>query len=165
MGRLSESINLIELLCGTNWPNLKYEIETLYGIKDWALRNLGIDYKEGDRVKIVSDEPSSVDRNSGWYQYREALAVGRTGRAGAISYSAYNKLWHVYFITDTAWSVHEEMLWNGEASNVRRYWKGKYEDTPDGMTPPGDYDREHHPDGKEKLFSMRLDWLAKAEED
>lgn len=150
---MSQLDDLLKAIDTTRSGDLRHEIENLRAIKAWAIQQTGIDYEPGDRVVIVSSRPSTTGR--GWHHYREALAVGRTGVAGEITFSDFHDRWYVLVGMDRAWSVHD-----GPGGAIR-YWKGPAELTPEGFTPPSKHDQEHHPDGQTQHFSMPLDWVKK----
>lgn len=129
------------------------EVEDLRALKEWAERNLGIDYTTGDRVTIVSPEPSR--RSDGWKRYREALAPGQTGIAGEITFNRYAGEWYVLVMMDRCWSVHERGM--GEPADVR-YWYGPADERPQGYHPAHEMNRT-------KNFAMRIGWVRKATTD
>lgn len=145
---------ILDELVALDLRELKSEVDNLRAIKTWALANLGIDYTAGDRVRIVSPEPSS--RGDGWACYSEALAVGQTGIAGEITFNRWAKTphWDVLVGMDRCWSTHERD-W-GDRQTVR-YWRGPAAEVPPGFTVPDGYP----PEGRAKWFSMRLSWVTK----
>lgn len=132
---------------------LKSEVENLRAIKEWALRSLGIDYETGDRVQIVSPEPSS--RGGGWACYSEALSQGQSGVAGAISFNQFSGHWYVLVGLDRGWSTSTRGY--GATLRTERYWWGPADQMPEG------YERYAFdpPEGKVKYFALRVDWVAK----
>ena len=151
-------------LAGLNHQALRHELDTLEAVRDWAMEQLGVDYRIGDTVVITDDTPSGVPRDNGWYPYREALAPGRTGTVRDITFSTTRKRWYADVAMTHTWSVHERDHHgrDGLTHTHTRYWNGPADETPDGHEPPSAYDQEHHPNGKTKLFFMNVTWLAKA---
>lgn len=144
----------LEELVKLDLTSLKHEVEKLRAIEKWALSNLGIDYKTGDRVAIVDARPSQS--TNGWKVYAEALAVGQTGIAGRIEFNEFRDRWDVMVGMDRCWStsVHD---WRKPPATVR-YWCGPADETPDGFERPSYYP----PEGKIKWFAMPVAWVAKA---
>jgi hypothetical protein len=148
-------------LAKINQQGLRAEIDNLRAIKTWALAQLGVDFKPGDRVVITSHEPSTT--GGGWHHYREALAPGQTGIAGEITFNAHANRWQCLVGMDRSWSVHERQTFPPAADPIiTRYWNGPADETPDGYEPPNAYDREPHPIGKIKHFAMDVRWIAPA---
>lgn len=162
MTKLDDMVKVLADLRGQPLQDVLHEIETLKAIKVWAVGQLGLDYVPGDRVRIV--QPPAITKDSGWWRYREALAEGRTGLAGEIYFSRVNRMWYVDLSMDRTWSVSEEDGWGGRPVKVTRYWNGPADETPEGYRPPSKFDQERHPEGKIKIFMMRADRLAKAED-
>lgn len=131
---------------------LKYEIRRLQAVYSWALERCGVDYRTGDRVVIAADFP----RNNGWAAYREALARGATATVREIEFNEYSKAWQATIVLDREWSV-------GREGGVR-YWNGPAAETPDGMEPPSVSEQEQYPEGRKHTFSLRVEWLRKANE-
>lgn len=148
----------VDALKSLNLQALKSEVDNLRAIKEWALAQLKVDYRPGDRVVITSARPSEA--GGGWHHYREALAPGQTGIAGEITFNSFSNCWQVLVGLDRTWSVHERG-W-GDTAGLIRYWNGPADETPEGYEPPRAYDQERHPDGKVKHFAMKVEWLAKA---
>lgn len=148
----------VAALRSLNLQALQSEVDNLRAIKDWAMTQLGVDYKPGDRVVIVSSAPSSVERGSGWYHYREALEPGQTGTAGEITFNSSRKCWQVLVGMDRAWSVSTETF-----RPPTRYWSGPASETPDGYVAPSKFDQERYPEGKVKWFAMKVEWVARVE--
>lgn len=144
--------DMIEALDSTRIGDLRSELKNLQAIKAWSIGQLGLDCQPGDRVTIVSEQPSSTGR--GWAAYSEALALGQTGIAGEITFNEYANRWQVDVGLDRCWSTHDD----------RRYWKGPAELTPEGFIPPDDYDQKTWPNGRVKHFSMDVSWVRKAQE-
>ena len=147
---LDETLAHLETL---DHHKLKYEIRRLRAVYTWALERCGVDYRAGDRVVIAADCP----RNNGWAGYREALARGATATVREIEFNEYSNGWQATIVLDREWA-------NGREEGVR-YWHGPAADTPDGMQPPSAYDQEHHPEGRKHTFSLRAEWLRKADKD
>lgn len=154
---LQDTLTALEAL---NLQNLRSELDTLEAIRDWAMDQIGVDYKVGDRVTITDAAPSEVDRTNGWYAYREALAPGQGGTVADIIFNRHSKQWVTCVAMDRTWSVHEHGY--GLGAKTIRYWNGPASETPDGYEPPSKYNQERHPDGKVKHFYMRATYLAKA---
>lgn len=133
---------------------LRWQMKKLRAVREWALRRINIDYREGDRVVICHDIPT----DNGWYAYREALAEGATGVVTEIDFNPFSDdglgAWHATVVLDRAWQVGE--LHDGV---TKRWWKGRVADTPPGMEPPGRFDQQRYPDGKRKAFSLRIEWV------
>lgn len=138
---------------------LRSEVDNLRAIKAWAVQQLAIDYKPGDRVRIVSEDPADTKLGHGWYHYREALAPGQTGIVGEIFFNAAHGVWQVDVGMDRTWSVHDH------GGKQIRYWNGPADETPDGYVPPTDFDQERHPHGRVKHFFLLVDEVARASEE
>lgn len=142
-----------EALNSIDQSSLRWQVKKAHAIKEWALRQLGIEYVVGDQVQIVWQVPTQ----NGWHAYREALAEGATGTVVDIDFNPYSDegrgAWHVDVALDRAWQVVES---GGE---VKRYWKGRADKTPDGYEPPSKFDQETYPNGKTKIFSLRVEWV------
>lgn len=147
---ITNALDVLNTIANVDTGNIRYEIETLYKIKEWALQHLGVDYRSGDRVKIVQPIPT----DNGWHGAREALHVGARGVVREISFNGAWSYWQALFVPDRDWTVSE---WG---SGVRRYWHGPAIETPDGFEQPSKYDQEHHPEGKRHSFAFRVEWLA-----
>ncbi|MGR3875749.1 hypothetical protein ACUXZZ_45270 (plasmid) [Streptomyces graminifolii] len=150
----------VDALSQVSIQNLRNELDDLEAIREWAMEQLDVDYRPGDRVTINAHISSLADAASGWYAYREALAPGQEGTAGDIQYDRCRKRWYVLVGMDRTWSVHERG-WGPNTTQIR-FWNGPAAETPDGYEPPSQHDQEHHPDGKIKHFYMDVTWLAKA---
>ncbi len=83
----------LDALKSISVQQIRSELDTLRAIRKWALANLRLDYKPGDKVVIVSDAPSSVKPNSGWYHHRETLRPGRIGTVTEIEFNSYHEMW------------------------------------------------------------------------
>ncbi|MGW2371741.1 hypothetical protein [Kitasatospora sp. NPDC001683] len=145
----------LDAITAIDTHTIRAELANLRAIREWALRQLNLDYQPGDRVVITSNEPS--ESGGGWAHYSEALAPGQTGIAGEITYNQYRGRWSVLVGMDHAWATSEQ--YDG---TVTRYWSGPAAETPDGYEPPSRYDQEHHPDGRVKHFAMDVTWVRKA---
>jgi hypothetical protein len=154
----------VTALAAINTQQLRADLDNLEAIRDWAMDQLGVDYKPGDRVTIISDEPSNVSRDSGWWHYREALAPGQTGIAEDITFNAHTKRWGLFVAMDRTWSVLERDHHgrDGITQTVTRRWNGPAHETPDGYEPPSQHNQEKHPKGRVKLFRLDVTWLTKA---
>jgi len=148
---------------------MQAEIAELRAIAAWARNRAGIDYEVGDRVVIASEEPSrraSHKRHkdgtmSGWYRYREALAVGQTGIVRDVYFSARRQAWCVNVGLDRSWSIDETHDWLNNTTTYERRWKGPVAELPEGYVLPCAYDVEHYPDGEMQVFFMDADWVRK----
>jgi len=154
----------LDALNALDLQRVRYELETLEAIRDWAMQQLHIDYRPGDRIVIVDDRPSSVGREHGWYTYREALAPGQTGTAGPIRFNTASKTWNVEVCMSRTWTVEERDTHgpNGVDRTLIRHWNGPASETPDGYQPPSPYRQEQHPDGRTVSFCMDVTYVAKA---
>ena len=154
--------DLITCLSALNFQDFQYELKKLRALREWAFERAGINYEEGDKVRL-NDEffVSSKNRDgspNGWWHYRECLAGGALGTAVRIDFSPYQMAWYTDFRPDREWSVSQER--NG---TVRR-WHGPAADTPAGYEPPSTFDQEHYPDGRKHIFSMRAEQISKLPE-
>lgn len=134
--KIDTTEGILEILGSVDSQKVRSELWKLQGIHHWALDNLGVDYKVGDRVVLTRNQ--GTQRDSGWYCYRECLVVGATAVVEEIDFwaalSSPGGRWMVTVKLDREWSVHEWGLpGKGE---VRRYWDGPVDEMPDGMTPP-----------------------------
>ena len=145
-GQIGQLLDVVEKL---NHQKFRFELKTLYAIREWAMRKAGIDFVEGDTVVIVQD----IRTDNGWRPYKESLVRGATGTVAKID---FYEGWYALVVLDRAWTVNT--LPNGPTT---RHWKGHAEDTPEGMEPPTEYDQEHHPQGKRKSFMLDVEWLRK----
>lgn len=151
-------------LTDINLQEIRSEVTNLRAIKAWSLKQLGMDFEIGDRVQIIDDQPSSVGRESGWYSYREALAVGQTGIAEEVFFNASHGIWQIDVAMDRTWSVHDRDVFTGRGYEkvYTRYWNGPASETPEGFDAPSKFDQEKWPHGKVKHFFLNVRWLAKA---
>ena len=151
-------------LTSNNLQQIRSEVANLRAIKAWSLKQLGMDFEVGDRVAIVDDQPSSVGRNSGWYAYREALAVGQTGIAKEVFFNDSHGIWQVEVAMDRTWTIDERDAFTGHGYQTvyTRYWNGPADETPEGFVAPSKFDQERCPGGKVKHFYLNVRWLAKA---
>ena len=147
-GQIGQLLDVVEKL---DHRKFQFELRTLCAIREWAMRKAGIDFAEGDTVIIVQD----IRTNNGWAPYREALVRGATGTVTKID---FHEGWYALVVLDRAWTVNT--LPNRPTT---RHWKGRAEDTPEGMEPPTEYDQEHHPQGRRKSFMLNVEWLRKYE--
>ena len=145
----SQIAQLLDTIEKLNHQEFRFELRTLYAIREWAMRKACIDFMEGDAVVIVQD----IRTDNGWAPYKEALVQGATGTVIKIDFL---KGWYALVALDRAWTVN--ILPNGP---MTRCWKGRAEDTPEGMEPPTEFDQEHHPQGKRKSFMLDVKWLRK----
>lgn len=150
--KVSSALDVLDMIGSVDTGKIRYEVETLRKIKAWALDHLGVDYKVGDRVKIVQPIPT----DNGWHHYREALTVGATGAVEEISFNGIYGYWQAMFVPDREWSVSEDL----SGGRVRRYWNGPAIETPDGFEPPSKFEQEHHPAGRKHRFAFLVEWLA-----
>ena len=153
MAVVSTLDEVLDTIRDINTQQMRFEISTLRAIRDWALRQTGIDFAEGDRVVIA--EPLNIGRDSGWWSYRETLAVGQAGVVQKIEFNQYGDIWQASFYPDHEWVVTE---WRGE----RRHWHGPRKTTPDGYEPPSDYEAREYPEGRKHTFSINVKRLRKA---
>jgi hypothetical protein len=144
----------IEAIRSIDLQALHYEVKVLRAIKDWAMQQLNVDYKPGDRVVIVSNGPSGV--GGGWAGYSEALAPGQMGVAGEIGFNTHSGRWYVMVGLDRSWETSHNH--DGMAT---RYWNGPAAETPPGFKPPSAFDQERNPEGRVKWFAMQLGWVRK----
>lgn len=147
-------MTILDDLVALDLAELKREHTYLTQVRDWARASLGLDYTTGDRVEIINPKPSQS--KDGWRCYAEALAIGQSGIAGDISFNSYANGWYVLVGMDRTWSTHTTGL--GEITG--RYWNGPPSETPEGFKPA--YDRDKHPEGKVKHFSMPVSWVRSA---
>lgn len=145
----------LDAITAIDTHTIRAEIENLRAIRDWALRQLNLDYQPGDRVVITSTAPSG--QRGGWARYSEALAPGQTGIAREIEYNQYNGAWQVLVGMDRTWSTSKH-----DDGTVTRHWNGPTDETPEGFEPPSPFNQEHHPDGRVKHFAMDVSWVRKA---
>lgn len=102
---------------------------------------------EGGRAWIRDVGRWATDKNSGWYAFREALAVGATCDVGAIAYNQWHGYWYAEIRLDRCWSVHDK-----GTPQERRFWSGTIATTPQGMSPP-------HADQHRPVFYMPVKFL------
>ena len=149
MSGLDDLLKALQIPTGN--ADLKYELETLQAIRQWAIDQLGLDYEEGDRVMIIHPRPSQV--GGGWAHWSEALEIGQTGIAGELKFDKRKGEWYLIVGMDRAWSVSD--------FSGKRYWHGPAHLTPEGYEPPSKHDQEHHPDGQTQWFHMDPSWIQK----
>ncbi|MFI5814919.1 hypothetical protein ACIA7S_28670 [Streptomyces sp. NPDC051643] len=140
-------------LASLDLRSLRNELDRLVAIREWAMDQIGVDYKVGDRVIITDLNVSRVDPTHGWYPYREALALGQGGTVEEITFNTHSKRWVTCVAMTHTWSVHEQG-WGLNTKQVR-YWNGPADETPDGYTPP------LTPNGKTKHFYISADSISK----
>jgi hypothetical protein len=140
---------LTDALAETSMGEVQYALRRLRAIERWALSQQPV--AAGDRVRIVHEIDFS--RARGWSSGRECLAVGATAEVRSVDFNTLDGRWFAQIILDREWSV------GTITDEVRRYWHGPAEDTPEGFTPPSRYDQEHHPAGRKHLYAMPTSWL------
>lgn len=145
---------ILDTISGIDTQKLRYEIQNLRAIREWALKQTGMDFVEGDRVVIAED--LDIKPDSGWWHYRETLAKGQTGIVKQIGFNDWHSYWYASFVPDQEWAI---TSWPTDA--VLRYWHGPREATPEGYNPPSDYEAEHYPEGRKHTFSMNVKRLRK----
>ena len=152
---------LITWLDKLDIQDLRYELKKLRALRTWALEQAGVDYTEGDEVRIRSGYTvARLNKNgppNGWWHYRECLAGGAPGIVTQIDFSPHAMAWYADFRPAREWSVSE--MHDGE---MVRHWHGPVADTPEGHKPPSPFDQEHYPDGRKHTFSMRAEDLRHA---
>lgn len=153
---------VLEFIKRVDSQSIAWEMKKLRSIRDWAMKQIGVDYVVGDRVVIVRKLVSDTDRFHGWHSYREALAPGATAEVVEIDFSPpFDKDhvggWTTTVRLDREWSVHSAP----KSGQVRRYWNGSADETPEGMEPPSPYDQKHNPNGRRHVFSVRANDLRK----
>lgn len=137
--------------------NAKREVETLRAIQEWAIASLKLDYKEGDEVVIVHDDPHSKASRvgSGWHDYREALLPGAClAKADRIYFNTFSKQWQVEVGLIDSWSTHY-----GTGSRIPakvRYWNGLAASKPEG----DNWQQGSGPGGAIKVFSLDVHDVA-----
>jgi hypothetical protein len=144
---------LADALTGTSMGEVQYALRRLRAVERWALSQQPV--AAGDWVRIVHEIDFS--RARGWSAARECLAVGATAEVKDVYFNTHDGRWYAGIILDREWTV---STLSGE---VRRYWHGAAEETPEGFTPPSPYDQEHHPAGRKHLYAMPVSWLEPAE--
>lgn len=145
---------ILDTLRNIDTQTVKFEIDTLRAIRDWALQQTGIDFAEGDSVLIAED--LNIGPDSGWWHYRETLAKGQTGIVKEIGFNGYHKYWYASFVPDREWAMNSSLT-----EDVKRYWHGPPDATPEGYHPPSKYEAEHYPEGRKHTFSMNVKRLRK----
>lgn len=149
---MSEDGLLLSLstLKGVDLAAMDRQIHQLLAIKAWAIKSLRLGYEEGDRVQIISWEAANAaSKGSGWYPYREALAIGQEGRVEEISFNAHRNKWQAMVALDRCWGVGEKLGTGG--LETYRYWYGPADETPDGF--------EQYK-VKEKVFAFNAHWVG-----
>jgi hypothetical protein len=149
--------DLITWLGKLDIRDLRYELEKLRALREWALDRAGVDYEEGGAVRVRSGYAvARLNKDgspNGWWHYRECLAGGALGTVTRIDFSPHQMAWYAGFRPDREWSVSET-----GGKTVRR-WHGPVADTPEGYEPPSAFDQENYPDGRKHIFSMRAEDL------
>lgn len=147
---------VLDFLGGIDVHSIRYQQKKMHAIYEWALEHLGIDYRVGDHVRImrcvVPGEDCPAKRN-GWWHYREALAVGATATVTKIDFNDFWKYWGANIVLDREWSYIDD--------TGKRYWHGRWEDTPEGYEAPHEIDREMYPNGRRHTFAVRVEDLQK----
>jgi len=128
--------------------DLDYEMRKLTGIKEWAIRTL-TDLEVGDTAVIHG---LTIDRDSGWWIYREALADGARCTVIDIDYNLPHAYWGAHVRLEREWAVGDE---------DKRWWHGTADTTPEGFTPPSTYDQKRSPGGTRGMFFLPLTKLSK----
>jgi len=137
--------------------DVRWEVQKLHAIKDWALARLGINYKIGDRVSIKAgyEVPQHFADGTahGWWPYHECLVPGATAIVKDIDFNAVHGYWYADIVLD------REFAWNDylKAHN----WHGPIGETPEGMIPPSTYDQEHHSEGRRHTFCFDAEMLER----
>ena len=149
---MSEDGLLLSLstLKGVDLAAMSRQIHQLLAIKAWAIKSLRLGYEEGDRVQIISWEAANAaSKGSGWYPYREALAIGQQGRVDEIYFSEAHYQWRVLVALDHCWGVGEKLGTGG--LETYRYWYGPESERPEGF---------EQNKVKEKVFMMNARWVG-----
>ena len=106
LGNLADLIAWLDKL---NIQDLRYELKKLQALREWAFDQAGIDYAEGDKVRISSDYVVAYRLKDGFpngrWHYRECLAGGASGTAVRIDFSPYAKAWCTDFRPDREWET------------------------------------------------------------
>lgn len=151
---------LLAFLKGFDRQKLDYEYRKFQAIREWAFEQIGIDYAEGDRVRIKQGyklkQFFSDGTPNGWWPYREALAPGATATVNKIDFNASHRYWYAEIVLDREWAVDERGA---------IHWHRPAKDTPEGMEPPPKYDQEHYPEGRKHTFSFEAKWLERVTEE
>lgn len=119
-----DMLGLIEDLRKADLGSLRYSLQKLDALMEWTLVHVGVTYRVGDRVEIIA--PVSIDRQSGWWPYRECLAVGATATVREIDFNSWHKCWQTGIVLDREWSVGSD--------GKQRFWSGPIADAPEGFT-------------------------------
>ena len=123
---------------------LMHRMKTNEAAVEWVKESV-LFLKDGDRARISSPFAQDLTRDSGWYSYRECLAVGAEGTVHDVSFNDHHGIWQASFQPDKVWSVHE------------REGMPKSELDPDGK-------RRYH-DDKGRTFFLQTKNLTRIEED
>ena len=84
-GQIGQLLDVVEKL---DHQKFRFELKTLYAIREWAMRKAGIDFGEGDTVVIVQD----IRTDNGWGPYKESLVRGATGTVAKIDFYRKDRL-------------------------------------------------------------------------
>jgi hypothetical protein len=140
--------DLLESLRTFSPQDLDWELRKYKAVVAWARKAAGLDFQEGDHVRIKEGfkiEKFLPDGHPhGWWSYRECLVPGATGTAGKIDFNVSGGYWSVDLTLDREWS--------GGGSEPR-YWHGRAEDTPEDMKPP------YKPEGDPSIFCFAARWI------
>lgn len=157
--------DLMGVLKSLSRTDLRYEVEKVQAIRQWALDQIGVDYAVGDKVRIkdgyrMRQHFSDGDRN-GWWQYRECLVPGATATVTGVDFNAFHRYWYASIVLDREWSV-------GDNPDTCRYdvrhWHGPVGDTPDGMERPSTFDQKNYPEGRRHTFHFEAEMLERVRE-
>ena len=92
--------DLIAWLDKLNIQDLRYELEKLRALREWAFEQAGIGYEEGGKARIRDGYAvPRLNKNgsaNGWWHYRECLAGGATGTVARIDFSPHRKACLLY---------------------------------------------------------------------
>jgi hypothetical protein len=146
----------LQKLATINTQELLTHIERLYGIRDWALRHLDVDYREGDRVVITRDLFTGPGTTLS--RYAEAARAGAAAAVRYIDFNQFHDYWYAMVVLDVEWETIDP-FGGGE---LMRFWHGPAVDTPDGMERPSEYDQERYPNGRKHSFAVHVQHLRKA---
>ena len=149
---------LIEMLRSTDFTQLGHDLERLLAIEQWARGQVG--FAEGDAVRIRKDWIfPGKSRAPGWKPFRECLVPGATAKVIGVTFMTFGDPgWRIDIVLDQEWSVSDPQWLGGE---IKRYWHGTADSTPEGYEPPSPYTQEHYPEGRRGIFMMRAGSLEK----
>lgn len=147
---MSELEAMLDSYRALDLHKMRYELEVLSAIRDWAIKSLSLGYEVGDRVEIVVPYPQvqAKDGNNGWHAYREALAMGQSGVVREISFNVRRRKWQTLVAMDRCWSVVDDAF----GKPLSRHWRGPEEECPEGF--------ELYKESV-KCFSFDAHWVAK----